>query len=194
MELTMPELVDFIKTNKEFILWDDNNKHLLEQSITYSTFVAQKKMLMKRASSISMELTKTKYDFTILTRVLTYQDGSGFGELALMSKKTAKRAASIVCDEEVTVACLNKQAFQNSIQAALERKINLRVEFLKNFRLAENITRTTLVKLTQYLKEKAFRRRDVVYKEGEISDGVYFIREGEFEVIYIFSECLIIIS
>ena len=65
-----------------------------------------------------------------------------------MSKKTAKRAATIVCDDEVVVAILHKTAFNKSIKAALERKINLRVEFLKNFRLAEGITRTTLVKLT----------------------------------------------
>ncbi len=65
-----------------------------------------------------------------------------------MSKKIAKRAATIVCDSEVIVAILHKAAFSRSFKAALERKINLRVEFLKNFRLADGITRTTLVKLT----------------------------------------------
>jgi len=59
-----------------------------------------------------------------------------------------KRAATIVCDEEVVVATLHKAAFNKSIKAALERKINLRVEFLKNYRLADGITRNTLVKLT----------------------------------------------
>lgn len=115
---------------------------------------------------------------------MTYSEGSGFGELALMSKKVAKRAATIVCDDDVAVAILHKTAFNKSIKAALERKINLRVEFLKNFRLADGITRNTLVKLTQYLKEKTYRRRDVVYKEGDVSDGVFFIKDGEFEVMF----------
>lgn len=65
-----------------------------------------------------------------------------------MTKKVAKRAATIVCDGDVTAAVLHKTAFNKSIKAALERKINLRVDFLKNFRLADGITRTTLVKLT----------------------------------------------
>jgi hypothetical protein len=65
-----------------------------------------------------------------------------------MSKKVAKRAATIVCDGEVVVAILHKVAFSKCFKAAMERKINLRVEFLKNFRLADGITRTTLVKLT----------------------------------------------
>lgn len=48
--------------------------------------------------------------------------------------------------------------------------------------MSEGITKNTIVRLTQYLKEKIFRRRDIVYNEGDISDKIYFIREGEFEV------------
>lgn len=99
-----------------------------------------------------------------------------------MSKKIAKRSATIVCDEDCVVVTLSKNGFNKSIKCALERKINMRVEFLKNFRLAEGITKTNLVKLTQYLKEKLYRRRDVIYKEGDYCDGIYFIKDGEFEV------------
>ena len=54
--------------------------------------------------------------------------------------------------------------------------------FLKNFGLSEGITKHTMVRLTQYLKEKMFGRRDIVYNEGDIADKMYFIRDGEFEV------------
>ena len=63
----------------------------------------------------------------------TIREGNGFGELALMSKKPAKRAATIICDGEVLVASLHKQAFTNSIKAAMERKIDEKVEFLNAF-------------------------------------------------------------
>lgn len=66
----------------------------------------------------------------------------------MSTKKVAKRAATIVCDCNMSLAILHKNAFNKSIKAALERKINMRVEFLKNFRLADGITRATLVKLT----------------------------------------------
>lgn len=61
---------------------------------------------------------------------------------------------------------------------------------MKNFRLTEGVTRTALVKLLYYFKEKTFRRRDVVYKENEVSDGVYFIKEGEFEVSWNYNNTL----
>jgi hypothetical protein len=48
-----------------------------------------------RKSTTAFELTKTKYEFTILTMVHTYHHGSGFGELALLSKKTSKRSATL---------------------------------------------------------------------------------------------------
>ena len=133
--------------------------------------------------TVSIELIKTKYQFTIMTRVSSILVGNGFGELALMPKKgVAKRAATIVCDGDVEVAWLDKDAFNKSIKSALERKINDRIEFLSGYRLTGGITRNHLQKLTQYLFEKSFRRRDVVYKEKDICDGVYFIRNGEFEV------------
>lgn len=46
--------------------------------------------------------------------------------------------------------------------------------------MSDNITNNGLVKLISGLKEKEFNRKDIVYKEGDISNGIYFIIEGEF--------------
>lgn len=130
-----------------------------------------------------MDQTKTQYHFSLLTCVWKMGAGIGFGELALMSNLTnTKRAASIICAEEVHVAILEKKDFTKVIKSVIEKKVDSQINFLKNFRLTEGVTRTALVKLLYYFKEKTFRRRDVVYKENEVSDGVYFIKEGEFEV------------
>lgn len=67
----------------------------------------------------------------------------------------------------------------------MEKKLDLKVDFLKNFRLSEGISRTNLNKLSYYLKDKNFRRRDIVFKEGQVADGIYFIKEGEFEVNFL---------
>ena len=53
---------------------------------------------------------------------------------------------------------------------------------MKNFRLSEGISRPNLAKLSYYLKDRFYRRRDFIFKEGEIADGIYFIKEGEFEI------------
>lgn len=36
--------------------------------------------------------------------------------------------------------------------------------------------------LTYFLTEKILRRRDILYREGDIADGIYFIKEGELEL------------
>ncbi len=64
----------------------------------------------------------------------------------------------------------------------MEKKLDAKVEFFKRFRLSEGISRTNLNKLVYFLKEKVFRRRDVVFSEGDTADYVYFTKEGEFEV------------
>ena len=64
----------------------------------------------------------------------------------------------------------------------MQKKLDTKVEFFKNFRLSEGISRTNLNKLSYYLKEKQFRRRDIIYREGDLADIIYFVKEGEFEV------------
>lgn len=68
---------------------------------------------------------------------------------------------------------------------SMERKLDQKVEFLKRFRLSEGISKVNLTKLSYYLKDKQYRRRDLMFREGEVADGIFFVREGEFEVIYL---------
>lgn len=44
------------------------------------------------------------------------------------------------------------------------------------------INRNTLVKLTYFLKERNMRRRDILFHENDVADGLFFIKEGEFEI------------
>ena len=80
------------------------------------------------------------------------------------------------------VAILGKDDFTRVLGQAMHRKLDAKAEFFKNFRLADGISRTNLHKLSYYLKERFYRRRDIVYKEGDIADYVLFVKEGEFEV------------
>lgn len=64
----------------------------------------------------------------------------------------------------------------------MQKKLDSKVDFLLNFRLSEGISRPNLNKLSYFLKEKQFRRRDVVFREGDEADLIYFIKDGEFEV------------
>jgi CRP-like cAMP-binding protein len=91
-------------------------------------------------------------------------DGQAFGELALMNKKPDKRNATIKTEEEVHLAYLDKDDFQKVILTLMERKLDQKVDFLKNFRISEGVNRVNLTKLSYFLQDKQFRRRDLLYK------------------------------
>ena len=80
------------------------------------------------------------------------------------------------------MAILEKDDFTKVFLHSMQKKLDAKVEFFKNFRLSEGISRTNLNKLSYFLKEKVFRRRDIVYNEGDVADVIYFTKDGEFEV------------
>lgn len=62
------------------------------------------------------------------------------------------------------------------------------VDFLLQFRLCKDISRAVLNQMSFYLSEKRLRRRDTLFREGDTAEGIYFVKEGDFEVTKIMSE------
>ncbi|CDW91734.1 cyclic nucleotide-binding domain containing protein [Stylonychia lemnae] len=203
VQLSQSELHEYIDLNQELIIWDRHNKHLLEQyhdqnrASNSSSNLLKSQMssvggtmrgMMKRSFQTLMlsqdREIQAPYEFQFLTTSLTLNSGLGFGELALMnssSKKPEKRAATVISKTESYLAVLERDDFTKVFLYSMQKKLDAKVEFFKNFRISEGISRTNLNKLSYYLKEKQFRRRDIVFKEGDVADVVYFIKEGEFE-------------
>ena len=90
MEITLNvnELYEFLRKNKDFIVWERHNRHLLD---TYNTLMSPKSStssplpnMRKIRSSVVVEHVKTVYEFKILKKVMDLKEGNGFGELALI--------------------------------------------------------------------------------------------------------------
>mmetsp|Transcript_24789 Transcript_24789/g.43669 ORF Transcript_24789/g.43669 Transcript_24789/m.43669 type:complete len:471 (+) Transcript_24789:89-1501(+) len=114
-----------------------------------------------------------------LVNVLT--EGQSFGELALLRGEA--RMATIVAKEETHFAVLGKNDFKRIIGEIAERRINESVSFLQKLPLFCGWTRTSLLKLSYFFKLRTFSRKQVVYREGDETDYVYFIKEGEFQLL-----------
>jgi hypothetical protein len=52
----------------------------------------------------------------------------------------------------------------------------MKIDFLKSLPVFASWTRDSLRKLTPFLKEKEFKRGQIVIKEGDQYDGVSFLR------------------
>ena len=97
---------------------------------------------------------------------------------------TAKpRAATIQCKTNSDFATLDKVDYQMIVGNAMKRQINEKVKFFKNFRIFQALSRTKMQRMLYFFHEKKFKRKQVLFTEGvDNTDGVYFVKNGEFEV------------
>ena len=66
---------------------------------------------------------------------------------------------------------------------ANKRQLNEKVKFFMNFRIFSTLSNIKMQRMIYYFIEKTYSRNQVVYKEGvDATDGIYFIKRGEFEV------------
>ena len=62
------------------------------------------------------------------TLVKTLEDGGVFGELALINSQ--RRAARIVCSKDCVFGVLQKQAYKDAVNSAMNKELQLKSEFL----------------------------------------------------------------
>ncbi len=112
--------------------------------------------------------------------VAKLQKGKSFGELALLTFKS--RAATITCLEPTDLAVMDKQSYEKVVGKALKRKIQEKVQFLKQFRILSHIPETQLQRLIYYLQEIKINRGRVMFQTGQATDGLYLVKQGSFEL------------
>lgn len=131
--------------------------------------------------SVSVLIPLNKTTPVEFEEVNVLRDGHTFGELALL--RDEKRMASIVCKEETHFAVLEKQDFKRLIGEVSERRINEVVTFLRSISIFAPWSKKSIIKLSYYFKQRTFNRKQIVYKEGDFAEHVYFVKEGEFQLL-----------
>lgn len=109
--------------------------------------------------------------------VLQLTDGDCFGELALESDKP--RQASIKCKVDCHFMYLHKKDYQDCIGNFIQERRNLMVSFLSGLPLFQDFTKGTLTKISYILKEKTLKKGQILYREGEESNEIFFVKKGE---------------
>lgn len=131
---------------------------------------------------------KQIYKIRIMTKVMTYTPGQGFGDLALVNSQP--RAASIKATSDSDFAVLSKKDFNTIIGEEVKKDLESKTMVLKNIPAFNHLTKTTLKKMTFYMDERRFFRGSYLFKEGENIKGLYLIKDGEFEVSKKFKKTL----
>ena len=122
-------------------------------------------------------ITLKQNDQLIQKEVLTYKDGSTFGELALTDNKP--RAASIQTNTESHFAVLDKFNYNRILSSLLNSKRTELIEYLKQHSYFKQLTKVSLLKLSYCFEEKNLTKDQIIFKEGDQLEYIYFIKEGE---------------
>jgi len=104
--------------------------------------------------------------------------GDYFGELALIINKP--RSATVVACCDVHCLSLTKKDYQDVTMRSLET-INPNIRFLKDF--FPEATKINLAKIAYLLTEHHLNYNNKIYEEGDVPDAMYFIKQGEVQLI-----------
>jgi CRP-like cAMP-binding protein len=58
-----------------------------------------------------------------------------------------------------------------------------KIDFMKQYSFFSEWSTSKMLSLWELFKKITYPKNYLVYKEGDLSDGIYFVRKGEIEVI-----------
>lgn len=115
-----------------------------------------------------------------MIEVAQLNSGRPFGEIALVENKP--RMATIQCITDCTFATMNREDFQKTLKKIETRNTNKIIDFFKNLPYFSSYSRKALGRLRLNFSLIKFKRTHIVFKEGDMSDYVYIIVNGDFEL------------
>lgn len=108
--------------------------------------------------------------------------GNSFGDLSLIRKKP--RSATITCLTDCVLAEINYEDYSNLLNQIDSEKLNNFISFMRSFEMFKNFPRSYVERFYFISEIKKIKKGEVVYREGDAIDGIYFITQGEFSVSY----------
>lgn len=168
---------------------EDTRAHEIRRMTRRFTKFANKKVSMNEPQPVLVKISSNNLmpgpideetdEEENYTEVATLKGGSSFGELALISSKP--RAATIRAKTRSYFAVLGKADYQKVLLKIQEKELNKKIDFFKSLPIFQDWTRISVGKITYFFIEKHLKRNFRVYSEGDPTDSIYIVIDGEFE-------------
>jgi cAMP-dependent protein kinase regulator len=111
------------------------------------------------------------------TKVKEYNSGEAFGELALLYN-TPRAATVIAQGGSCRLWKLDRETFNHIIKGAAEARIEKLQNFVKGCKSLSSMDTFEKLKLCEALKKEDFTKGQVILKEGDAGNCMYFIEKG----------------
>jgi CRP-like cAMP-binding protein len=122
-------------------------------------------------------LRKKKIEKLIQVRELGV--GSSFGDLALLRKKP--RAATIIANtEHITLAEVDFNSYFQLLNEIELDRINRFIAFSRCYQIFNDIPKSYLERFYYLYEQRNYKKGQIIFREGDKLDGIYFIKSGEF--------------
>jgi len=115
------------------------------------------------------------------TCVVKLSMGDAFGELALLGD--GQRAATIVTTEATRLLQIDKGAYDSACAKHHHEKIARRMSFLRGVFLFKEASSEGLNDLAKVFTERKYDKNQVIIKQGESTDCMYFVVSGTCRVL-----------
>lgn len=113
-------------------------------------------------------------------KVHQFDSKGSFGELALMYNMP--RSATVMSVSPGTIWAMDRISFRRIVLKSAFKKRKLYEELLENVTLLKSLDQYERMNLADALLSKIYQDGEIIIKQGDSADGMYFIEEGTIRV------------
>jgi len=109
--------------------------------------------------------------------------GDSFGGIINDKPEERRKIATVYMSKTETVCAIIKHKdYSAIIEEAYAKKHSVNISFLGNLRIFQHWNHHQVTSLVRCSEEVRFNRNQILFKEGEQGDSIYFIKDGEVEL------------
>ncbi|KAL4443148.1 hypothetical protein ABPG74_002215 [Tetrahymena malaccensis] len=162
----------------EYVKPSEKQKVVEEVPIQNESQTFSKKKIIQEFKQEDIDEDKIyKLNFPSFTKIKVYTPGESFGEIALLTMQK-ERKATILSREDGVLITLDKSKFDKILNIFKELKIRNSLDFLHRFSFLNELGPTKLLSLLHCTEIIKFKKSNVIYKEGDKAENIFFIRQG----------------
>lgn len=110
----------------------------------------------------------------------TYENRGSFGELALLYNMP--RAATIKAITDGSLWAMDRQTFRRILLKSAFKKRKMYESLIESVPMLKTLQPYERMNLADALVPKTFSDGDLIIKQGDAADGMYFVEDGEIKI------------